>query len=123
MNSPSQSSLSLSVSDKFGDSGLTGVALVEYNGDRGKINDFLMSCRIMGRNLEYVFMDYIVVFLKQQGCNTIEACYRPTQKNKPVSDFYDRCGFLMVSEHNGKKAYILNANEYNYQNISYIKIR
>lgn len=118
-----ESYLSLSVSDIFGDSGLTGVAIVEYRGNRGKINDFLISCRIMGRNIEFVFMDYIIDFLKQQGCNTIEACYSPTQKNKPVSDFYDKCGFLMVSEHNGEKTYILNANEYNHQNISYIKIR
>ena len=56
--------ISLSVKDKFGDSGLTGVAVVSFADGKGEIMDFLMSCRVMGRNIEYVFMDFIMAYLR-----------------------------------------------------------
>ena len=122
MTSKSQSYLSLSVKDRFGDSGLTGVAIVEYADGKGVVNDFLMSCRVMGRNIEFAFVDYIVKFLKEHGCTTIVAQYIPTQKNKPVSDFFDRCGFEVVSEDGGTKNYSIEISEYNYQHVEYIKV-
>lgn len=122
-DSSTQSYLSLSVRDKFGDSGLTGVAIVSYDSNKGKIDDLLMSCRIMGRNIEFVFIDYIVNFLKDHGCTTIEANYIPTQKNKPVIDFYEKCGFPLVEEKDGSKQYIIKKDDYKNQDINYIKIK
>lgn len=122
-DAPFQSYLSLSVTDKFGDSGLTGVAIVNYEGGKGRIIDFLMSCRVMGRNIEFAFMDYIIDFLKRQGCTTIEARYSPTQKNKPVSDFFEKCGFPVYEEKDGCKSYGIEIEKYKYQNIFYIRIK
>lgn len=114
--------ISLSVKDKFGDSGLTGVAIVSYAGGKGKIDDFLMSCRVMGRNIEFAFVDYIITFLSEHGCKTVEAQYLPTQKNKPVSDFFEKCGFPVVTEKEGEKIYFLSIDDYNKQKIDYIKV-
>ena len=121
-DSAMQSYISLSVKDKFGDSGLTGVAIVSYANSKGVINDFLMSCRVMGRNIEFVFVDYIMAYLKKQGCTSVEAQYLPTQKNKPVSDFYDKCGFPVISKIEGEKRYALNMEEYKEKSIDYIKV-
>lgn len=121
-DSATQSYISLSVKDKFGDSGLTGVAIVSYAEGKGVINDFLMSCRVMGRNIEFAFVDYIMSFLKEKGCDIIEAQYLPTQKNKPVSVFFDKCGFPIISENEGGKLYALNMKEYKNNNIDYIKV-
>lgn len=120
--SETQSYISLSVKDKFGDSGLTGVAIVSYVNGKGVINDFLMSCRVMGRNIEFAFVDYIMGYLKEHGCTSVDAQYLPTQKNKPVSDFFDKCGLRVVSEEDGAKNYSLEIKEYNYQNVEYIKV-
>lgn len=117
-----QSYISLSVKDKFGDSGLTGVAIVSYTEDKGEINDLLMSCRVMGRNIEYIFMDYLMDFLKENGCSIIKAQYIPTMKNKPVSNFYDKAGIPMVEENDGTKIYEINISDYNKKNINYIKV-
>lgn len=117
-----QSYISLSVKDKFGDSGLTGVAIVSYAEGKGEINDFLMSCRVMGRNIEFVFMDYIMDFLKEKGCITVSAHYIPTMKNKPVSDFYDKAGLPLIEEANGTKKYEIIINDYKKMNINYIKV-
>lgn len=119
-DSPSKSYISLSVKDKYGDSGLTGVAIVSYADGKGKIDDFLMSCRVMGRNIEFAFVDYIMSFLIGHGCKIVETQYLPTQKNKPVSDFYEKCGFPIVSENEGVKKYTLKVSDYKKQNIDYI---
>jgi len=117
---PSQSYISLSVKDKFGDSGLTGVAIVSYADGKGRIDDFLMSCRVMGRNIEFAFVDHIMSFLIGRGCKVVETQYHPTQKNKPVSDFFEKCGFPIVSEKEDVKKYVLNVDDYKKQNIDYI---
>ena len=117
-----QSYISLSVKDKFGDSGLTGVAIVSFAGGKGEINDFLMSCRVMGRNIEFVFVDYIIRYLKEKGCDRVLSQYIPTIKNKPVSDFYEKAGFLMVEESEGSKKYTVSISEYKSKEINYINI-
>lgn len=117
-----QSYISLSVKDKFGDSGLTGVAIVSYADGKGEINDFLMSCRVMGRNIEFVFMDYIMDYLKNKGCISVSAQYIPTMKNKPVSDFYDKAGVIMIEEKDGAKKYEIMINDFRRKKINYIKV-
>ena len=121
--SPSQSYISLSVKDKFGDSGLTGVAIVSYADGKGRIDDFLMSCRVMGRNIEYAFVDYMMSFLIGHGCKMVEAQYLPTQKNKPVSDFFEKCGFPVILENEGAKKYAMKVDDYKNTNIVYIKVK
>lgn len=121
-DSTKQSYISLSVKDKFGDSGLTGVAIVSFTKGKGEINDFLMSCRVMGRNIEFVFIDYIINYLKSKGCDSVAAQYIPTMKNKPVSDFYDKVGLIMEGESDGIKNYYINVNDYKSKSINYIKV-
>ena len=121
-DSANQSYISLSVKDKFGDSGLTGAAIVSYAEEKGEINDFLMSCRVMGRNIEFVFMDFIMDFLKEKGCSFVTAQYVPSMKNKPVSDFYDKAGISVNEETDGKKKYEINITDYRKKNINYIKV-
>lgn len=119
---PNKSYISLSVKDKFGNSGLSGVAIVSYSDGKGRIDDFLMSCRVMGRNIEFSFVDYMMSFLKEHGCKIVESQYIPTQKNKPVSDFFEKCGFPVVFEKEGEKKYALAISDYNKKDIDYIKV-
>ena len=115
--------ISASVCDKFGDSGLTGAVIVTKDGQTARIDDFLMSCRIMGRNIERVIMDSLAGLLKEAGCTRIESAYIPTQKNKPVADFYDQCGFKVVGEKDGAKSYALELEDYTPSGITYIETR
>jgi FkbH-like protein len=113
---------SVSVKDKFGDLGLTAVAIVTVEGHKSEITDFLMSCRIMGRNIEFAIMDTIWADLKKEGCEEVTAHYLATAKNKPVSDFYEKLNFKLVSSTEEQKDYQLNVNDYTYKNLNYIKI-
>ena len=52
----------LSVTDKYGDSGITGLCIILFDNSKksAEIDTFLMSCRIIGRNIEFAFMDFII---------------------------------------------------------------
>ncbi len=82
------------VEDKFGDNGITAAFIVEKNGRKEWIIDtFLLSCRVMGREIEKSVLAYIIKKAKENNVNKIIAEYIPTQKNKPIENFLPDCGF------------------------------
>ena len=114
-----------SVSDKFGDSGVTGVsiAMLDAKSSVAEIDTFLMSCRVIGRNLEYAFMDQLVEALKQSRIKTVKANYIQTAKNGVAKNFYDECSFILdVADKNSSK-YVLDISRYRSKNINYIEVR
>src|SRR5215217_4980441 len=99
------------VRDKFGDSGLTGVGIIKADPEHpgtAVIDSLLMSCRIIGRNIEYVFLNKIIQSIKEKGFNTITASYIPTKKNAQVASFYEKLGFSITDEKEGAKHYELS---------------
>jgi len=89
--------VSIHVSDKFGNNGLTGVAIVE-KGDKGawRIDTFLLSCRIIGRRVEETLLAYVINEAKKEGANSLYGEFITSRKNKPAKDFYNRNGFTTV---------------------------
>ena len=116
---------SFSVSDKFGESGLTGLCIVslDFKSKIAHIDTLLMSCRIIGRNIEYAFFDYLIENLKNKGIEKLEAKYIITPKNSQVSNFFDNCSFNLITENTSFKEYLLNISEYNMKNINYIEVK
>ncbi len=83
------------VEDKFGDNGITGVFIVKKeNKDEWKIDTFLMSCRIMGRDIEKCIISHIINKAQENGIKTVKADFYPTQKNKPIENFLSDCEFV-----------------------------
>ena len=82
------------VEDKFGDNGITGVFIIRKNNPKEwTIDTFLLSCRIIGREVEKGIIAYIFDTAKQNDVTKIKAQYIPTQKNKPCESFLSNCGF------------------------------
>lgn len=99
----------LSVSDKFGNSGITGVIIIKNN----EIDEFLLSCRILGKGIEKEFIAQILSKLKRIRISDLNAVYIPTAKNAQVKDFYENNGFILVSvDESGEKHYMMNLSEY-----------
>ena len=99
----------LSVSDKFGDSGITGCIIIKD----GEIDEFLLSCRILGKGIEKEFVAQILGLLKKNGISQLRAVYIPTVKNMQVKNFYEGRGFTPVSESkDGTKRYTLSLSDY-----------
>jgi len=83
------------VQDKFGDNGITGVFIVKkQNHEEWFIDSFLLSCRIMGREVEKAILNYIIDEARKQKIKKIIAEYIPTKKNKPIENFLPECGFI-----------------------------
>ena len=84
--------------DKFGDNGVVSVVIGRKNGDILDMDLWIMSCRVLKRDMEYAMMDELVHKAKEAGIKTIRGYYYPTAKNKMVRDFYGLMGFTLVSE-------------------------
>lgn len=81
------------VLDKFGDSGITGVYIINKQEKVWFIDTFLLSCRVMGRGIENGIMSQIIIDAKNSGIEEILATFSPTQKNKPAKNFLSDFGF------------------------------
>lgn len=111
----------LTVSDKFGDYGLTGVCLVRISEFNAEIDTFLLSCRVLGKKIEEAFLGYILNELKQLGVKYVNSKYIPSSKNNQVSNFYDKMGFNVVAENEGVKDYELDTKKFDFNfNLPYI---
>ena len=86
------------VSDKFGDAGLTGIMSLDANNDRGKIVDFILSCRVMGRKIEETMVCIVWSYARDLKLNEIYAEFIPTSKNKPCFDFWRNSNFVYNQE-------------------------
>jgi FkbH-like protein len=86
---------SCSVSDRFGNSGTTGLVIVHWNRDEGSadIDTFLISCRIMGRKIEYAIMDFLLNRAAKEGLTRVRASFAPSGRNEPASKFLVEAGF------------------------------
>ena len=84
----------LRVSDKFGDSGLTGIISLEVKDNDCQIIDFILSCRVIGRKVEEALLFKAIQYARSLELKKIKAEYIPTPKNKPCLDFWKGSGFL-----------------------------
>ena len=96
----------LKVRDRFGDLGISGIAIVQIDDKNAEIDSFLMSCRALGRKIENEFLKAIMNMLYKKGVRLVRAEYLPTKKNMLVKDFYTRFGFTKDSELDGNCNYI-----------------
>jgi FkbH-like protein len=79
----------LRVCDKFGDYGLVGVILVKINKDKFILENYILSCRILGRSIEFEFIDKVQDRLKDIYNSKInEVRFIKTAKNVPAQIFY-----------------------------------
>lgn len=105
--------------DKFGDNGVVSVVIGRKEGNRLDIILWLMSCRVLKRNMEHAMLDSLVAEAKEQGVSEIHGYYYKTAKNSMVRDFYETMGFERISpdEEEESREYILtNLSAYKEQN-------
>jgi FkbH-like protein len=87
-------SLSCSLEDRFGDYGLISVLILKKENKDLFIDTWVMSCRVLKRNVEYFILNIIVELARSNGFNFIIGEYLPTPKNDLVKDHYKNLGFI-----------------------------
>jgi FkbH-like protein len=82
------------ISDKFADYGLTAILTFKDSKNKLEIYDFLMSCRIMGRNVENQIIDTLI----KKKTKKIEIKFTHSKKNKPMFDMLCKLGFVYQND-------------------------
>ncbi len=154
-DSPDWNVYVLGLKDKFGDNGTVGLALVEkkpsnagdtttqakaWNGSDTttasvwRIDTFLMSCRVIGRQAEDALVDRICTDAINAGARQLHAEYIPTQKNALVADFWKKTGFQPSRDSHGadrteaasdetKTRYYLDLKNYTPKPLNYLTMQ
>ena len=103
--------------DRFGDNGLVSVAIGHTNNDVCDIDLWIMSCRVLKRDLEYAMMDEFVKKCEERNIKEIRGYYYPTAKNMMVKDFYSLHGFSKIDEDSdGNSVWSLLVDDYENKN-------
>ena len=103
--------------DRFGDNGLVSVVIGKLIEGRCDIDLWIMSCRVLKRDLEYAMMDELVRICKEKWISEIRGYYYPTAKNGMVRDFYSLQGFTKISEdENGNTVWTMSVEGYQNKN-------
>jgi len=90
--------LALRVSDRFGDYGLVGVAILAEGDAVWEIDTLLMSCRVLGRGVETAMISFLMGFASERGAESIIGRYSPTAKNGQVAGLFHDHGFVNGGE-------------------------
>lgn len=101
------------LSDKFGDNGVVSVVIGKKQDGELHIDLWLMSCRVLKRDMEYAMLDRLAEESKKQGITKLKGYYYPTAKNKMVKNLYSDFGFEKLSEdEQGNAVYELDISGY-----------
>jgi len=92
MEDPGWTVYTISVAHRFGDSGITGVLIMHWDGDQARVDSFLLSCRVLGLGVERVIWPRIREEALRRGCHFLVGEYLPTPKNAQTAPFYENLG-------------------------------
>jgi FkbH-like protein len=86
------------VRDRFGDNGIVGMMMARMQEGRLEVDTFLLSCRVIGRTVETAMLAHLCEAALERGVRVLVGQLRPSAKNAPVRDLFERHGFSRRSE-------------------------
>jgi FkbH-like protein len=75
------------VSDRFGDYGITGALLYRCEGKTCLVDNFLLSCRVLGKKVEDTILEQLSTLMHAQGMHQLQFELIQTARNEPASRF------------------------------------
>jgi FkbH-like protein len=115
---PSALTLQFRLLDRIGDNGLVSTIILRPTPDHQdvlEIENWVMSCRVFGRQLEFEAMNIAVETARQRGSRALVADYIVTPKNGVINALYSSLGFTAVYPKvpiNGVTRWHLNLSDY-----------
>jgi FkbH-like protein len=115
---PNALTLQFRLLDRIGDNGLVSTMILRPTPDEEdvlEIENWVMSCRVFGRHLEYEAMNIAVDAARERGIRAFIADYIATSKNNVISSLYSSLGFSNVGEtvpSAGATRWFLNLKDY-----------
>jgi FkbH-like protein len=97
MADPNAFGLQLRLLDRFGDNGVIAIIIGRLQEDQDLyIDTWLMSCRVLGRQVEPTTLNLIAQEAQKLGARRLIGEYIPTKKNGMVKDHYAKLGFTVM---------------------------
>ncbi|HEX6127003.1 MAG TPA: HAD-IIIC family phosphatase [Pyrinomonadaceae bacterium] len=121
MADPDYVGFTVRLADRFGDHGLISIVVCRTVGNRLEIDTWLMSCRVLKRQVEHEVLNEIVRRARIGGCSIVRGCYLPTAKNGMVRDLLPSLGFETVTSGDEGSEFELLAGEFE-QLSTFIKV-
>ncbi len=100
------------LTDKFGDNGLITVVIGKIKDNQCHIDSWLMSCRVLKRDMEFAVLEILVAECVARGLEEIIGTYRESPKNKMVADLFTKFGFETISSESGCPRWRLKLSTY-----------
>lgn len=85
------------VRDRFGDYGLVGLVLAEPAGDNLRVPVMLLSCRSLGRGVEYRMVAWLGRLARERGARQVVLDCVPTERNNPAREFLHKLGEVQTA--------------------------
>jgi FkbH-like protein len=113
VDDPQAFGVQLRLIDRFGDNGIIAIVIgrMQDGGDL-LIDTWLMSCRVLGRQVEPTTLNLIAALAKSLGARRLIGQYIPTAKNGMVRDHYAKLGFCAVGGDDGTACHALDLAEF-----------
>jgi FkbH-like protein len=97
MADPDAFGLQLRLLDRFGDNGVIAIVIGRLQPNKDLLIDtWLMSCRVLGRQVEPTTLNLIARQAARLGARRLVGEYIPTKKNGMVKDHYAKLGFVVM---------------------------
>lgn len=122
VDSNSYDVVGMRVQDRFGEMGVVATAIIKYRDNKAILDTFLLSCRALGRRLEYVFLDRILLLCRSKNVDRVVGVYRPTRKNRQTESFYKSHRFIEVDTSPLETIYELSTSDFQVGNYDYIVV-
>jgi len=98
--------LCFNVKDKFGDNGITALIIGKVLDEKSlEIDTLLLSCRILGKNIENEILRYSLNLWRKKGFSKVYSTYKKSKKNKQTENYYDRNNFNLIEYTESEKRY------------------
>jgi FkbH-like protein len=112
MADPAVAAFTVRLADRFGDYGLISIVVGRVEGNVFDIDTWLMSCRVLKRQVEEEVLNEIVRLARIRGAADVRGLYLPTAKNGMVRDHYAQLGFRVVQDREECREFSLDVESY-----------
>jgi len=105
--------------DKFGDYGIIGILSISIKNKSAKLEDFILSCRVVGRDIEKVMIEFVKDYCQNAKIEKIKGKYLKTKKNVLLFENFNKLNLIARNKHSFE--IIANNKKFDLSNINIIK--
>lgn len=109
--------LQVRLADIFGDNGIISIIICRRNDPKWEVDTWLMSCRVIGRQVERAVLNEVATAAQSAGATTLVGRYIPTDRNAMVQDHYANLGFVRIAGQDGTPLWSLDITDYKPLNV------